>query len=464
MSRTIAFVGALRVEQHDFAIVRQRGPRMRSRLFLLALVLLFNCASAAFAQKQTSNDTYEDPTARVFQLVLPSEHLFGDWGGLRPRLEESGIIPRLILVTDVAGNPTGGRSQGATQASSIELSLFFDLDNIFGLKGGSVFASFSQRWGTSLSAKYIGNVFSTQQIYGFETFRVVDVSYQQKLFDDRVELRLGRFAQTDDFLVSPYNYGFMSNAFCGNPFGILLDAPGMQAYTGTWAALARVKPTRRSYVKAGVYNGDPAMRENKYHGVNFSMDGPPFVIGEVGYQINGLPGDSRWLGNYKLGGWYDGATLTDFESGAKTRGSWGYYGLFDQVLVPFGSPSSNRGFGVFGSVTVAPDSHVQQLPLFFTAGLSARGLFDARPRDTVSFGVASGYFSEALQRAQRDGHLLGPAGGVQDYEKIIELTYRFDFRKSAFFFQPDFQYIIQPGGTPDVSNAVVFGAQLGFNF
>lgn len=91
-----------------------------------------------------------------------------------------------------------------------------------------------------------------------------------------------------------------------------------------------------------------------------------------------------------MGAWYDHAKLTDFESGARERGSWGFYGLFDQVLVPFGPPGSNRGFGVFGSATVAPDSHIQQLPLFVTAGVSARGLFDARPRDAVSFGVASG--------------------------------------------------------------------------
>jgi porin len=203
-------------------------------LLPLALVLLLICASAAFAQQQTSNETPQDTMARVFQLVLPSEHLFGDWAGLRPKLEQSGVIPRLMLVTDVAGNPRGGRSQGATAPSSVELSLFFDLDKIFGLNGGSVFASFSQRWGNSLSKNYIGNVFSTQQIYGFQTFRVIDVSYQQKLFEDRVELRLGRFATTDDFLVSAYNSGFMSNAFCGNPFGILLNTVGMTAYTGTW--------------------------------------------------------------------------------------------------------------------------------------------------------------------------------------------------------------------------------------
>src|ERR1700741_5101142 len=436
---------------------------MRSRLSLIALAL-FVMSAAAFAQEQTSDDPAEDTGSRVFQLVLPSDHLLGDWGGLRSKLEESGITPRWFLLTDVAGNPSGGHWQGATQASSTALSLFFDLDKIAGLKGGSVFTSFSQRWGNRLSTNYVGNVFSVQQIYGFETFRVIDVSYQQKLLNDRLEFRVGRFAATDDFLDSPYNYGFMSNTFCGNPFGILLDAPGMTAYTGTWAALGKVRPTKRTHVMAAIYNGDPNIRENKYHGVNLSMNGPFFAMWEVGYQVNGLPGDSQRLGNYKFGGWYDHATLTDFESGAKKRGSWGYYGLFDQVVLPFGAPGSNRGFGVFGSVTIAPDSHVQQLPLYFTAGLSARGLTDARPRDAISVGVATGYFSDALKRAQRNGLLVPPEGGVQDHETVVELTYRIDFRKGAFFVQPDFQYIIRPGGTGRLADAPVFGAQLGINF
>ena len=423
-----------------------------------------NSATAASATPQTSADIANDPTSRLFQLVLPSEHLFGVWGGLRSKLEEKGITPRLILITDLAGNTRGGRSQGATAPSSVELSFFFDLEKIAGLKGGSILASFSERWGHNLSREHIGNTFSTQQIFGFQTWRVLDVSYQQKLFDDRVELRLGRFAAMDDFLVSPYNFGFMQNAFCGNPFGIILNAPGMSAYYGTWAALGKVKPTRRSYVMTGVYNGDPKVRENKYHGVNLSLHGPLFAISEAGYQINGLPGDSQRLGNYKLGAWYDHSKLTNFDSGASKRGSWGYYGLFDQVLVPFGAAGSNRGFGVFGSATVAPNSRVQQLPLFVTAGVSARGLFDARPRDVLSIGVASGYFSEHLKRAQRNGRLLDPDGGVPDRETITELTYRFDLRKGAYFIQPDLQFITRPGGTSPFKNTLVLGAQFGINF
>ena len=434
---------------------------MRRCLILLTIVLPLICTVAV---AQTSDDAPQDTTSRVFQLVLPGDHLLGDWGGVRSKLEDSGIVARWFLITDVAGNPSGGRDQGATQASSTELSLFFDLNRIASVKGGSIFVSMAQRWGNRLSTEYIGNVFPEQQIYGFETFRVIDVSYQQKLFNGRLEFRGGRFAATDDFLDSPYNYGFMSNAFCGNPFGILLDSPGIMAYTGTWGALGKVRPTRRSHFMAGIYNGDPAMRENKYHGVNFSMDGPLFAMGEIGYTFNGLPGDGARLGNYKLGGWYDHSTLTNFESGTRKLGSWGYYGLFDQVVVPFGTRSSNRGLGVFGSVTVAPDSHVQQLPLYFTAGVSARGFFNARPRDAISLGFATGYFSDSLQRAQRNGLLVPPEGGVQDHERVVEATYRIDLRRGAYFIQPDFQYIVRPGGTGRLPNATVFGAQLGINF
>jgi porin len=37
-------------------------------------------------------------------------------------------------------------------------------------------------------------------------------------------------------------------------------------------------------------------------------------------------------------------------------------------------------------------------------------------------------------------------------------------RKGALFFQPDVQYVMRPGGTGQLANAVVLGCQLGVNF
>jgi porin len=201
-----------------------------------------------------------------------------------------------------------------------------------------------------------------------------------------------------------------------------------------------------------------------------SMHGPVFVIGEAGYKRNGLPGDSRYLGNYKVGFWYDNGQFTDYNSvgypqpSDTKRGNWGLYTLFDQVLVPFGEPGSNRGFGVFGSFLVSPDESVSQMPYFFTAGVASRGIFASRPIDVAGFGVVYGSFSSDLNNAQERQQTLDPTVGVQDYEMVLEWTYRFNLRKGAVFFQPDIQYVINPGGTGEIDNALVLGCQLGFNF
>jgi len=408
---------------------------------------------------------------RPFQLELPRVHLFGDWFGLRPKLEEVGFSPTLTFVSDVAGNVTGGKNQGVTHADNLGLDLLFDFDKLVGLEGGSFLASFSQRSGNSLSKEHVGNVFTIQQVYGGQTFHVIDLAYQQRLFDDRVELRLGRIATGDDFLVSPYNWFFVQNGFNGNPVGIFFNSPGMTAYpNATWGARLKVRPTERTYVMGGVYNGDPAIRDIDHNGADMSMNGPVFVIGEAGHIRNGLPGDAGLLGDYKVGGWYDNAVYTDFETAgfgtppATKRGNWGLYTLADQVLVSFGERSRNSGLGITGSFLISPDESVSQMPYFFTAGIVARGFFPSRPTDVAGFGAVHGHFSSDLRHAQERQQLFDPTIGVQDHETVLEWSYRLYFCQSSVFVQPDVQYVIRPGGTGKIDNALVLGCQVGVNF
>jgi porin len=441
----------------------------------VAILVILGWAAAAHAE-DTAPPPQAPPGTRTlaetpFQLVLPQGHAFGDWAGSRTWLEEHGITPTLTLVMDALGNPTGGMQQGFRQASNLALDLHFDLHKLFGLAGASFLISFSERFGSSLSREDIGNVFTVQQVFGGQTYRLVDVSYQQQLFDDRVELRVGRVAAGDDFLVSPYNYVFVQNGFDGNPVGIFFNAPGMTAYpNATWGGLVKVKPTKRMYVMGGVYNGDVSIRANEHHGADWSMAGPLFAIGEVGYQVNGLPGDAGLIGNYKAGVWYDDHQYIDFTTVARggatqvTRGNWGLYGLFDQVLVPFGAPGSNRGFGVTGSVLVSPDQSVSLMPFFATAGAVIRGIFASRPTDVGGLGVVYGHFSNDLQDSQRRARESGSGIGIQRYEMALELTYRFRFHRDSLFFQPDLQYIIRPGGTGRTPDAFVAGFQAGISF
>jgi porin len=400
-----------------------------------------------------------------FQLILPRDHLLGDWFTTRTWLEERGITPTLTFVTDSLGNPMGGREQGFTTANNVGLDLNFDLEKLANLEGASFLLSMSYRFGGSLSANYIHNVFTVQQVFGGETFHLINVAYLQKLFDDRVEVRIGRIGTGDDFLVSPYDYVFVQNGFDGNPVGIFFNSPGMTAYPNdTWGALVKVRPTARTYIMAGVYNGDPSIRSNDLHGADFSMDGPLFAIGEIACQLNSLPGDGGMIGNYKAGFWYDNSLYSDFNTGAVNRGNWGFYSMFDQVLVRFGEQGSHRGFGIAGSFLVSPDQSISQLPYFFTAALVTRGIFRSRPRDIIGLGVVYGHFSNDLQNSQERAQRLGSNFGVQSHETVLELTYRLALLKSALYVQPDLQYVFRPGGTGQLGDALVLGAQVAVNF
>src|SRR5262249_5686509 len=160
-----------------------------------SIVIVILCCSAARTRSEDNTEASAgtrslDPLP--FQLILPREHLFGDWFTTRTSLEDHGITPTLTFVTDSLGNPSGGTGQGFTTANNVGLDLNFDLEKLVGLEGGSFLFSMSYRFGGGLSANYIHNFFPVQQVFGGETFRVVNIAYLQKLFDDRIELRLGR--------------------------------------------------------------------------------------------------------------------------------------------------------------------------------------------------------------------------------------------------------------------------------
>jgi len=434
----------------------------------VSIVIVILCCSAAVVRSEDIDEASAGTRSLgplPFQLILPREHLLGDWYGTRTWLEDRGIVPTLTFVTDSLGNPSGGKEQGFTTANNVGLDLNFDLEKLCGLEGGSFLLSMSYRFGGSLSANYIHNVFTVQQVFGGETFHLINLAYQQKLFDDRVELRLGRIATGDDFLISPYNYVFVQNGFDGNPVGIFFNSPGMTAYPNdTWGALVKVRPTARTYIMGGVYNGDPSIRDNSNNGADFSMDGPLFAIAEVAYQPNSLPGDGGLIGNYKAGFWYDNSLFSDFNTGEFERGNWGFYTLFDQVLVRFGEQGSHRGFGIAGSFLVSPDQSISQMPYFFTVALVTRGIFPSRPVDIIGLGIVYGHFSNDLQNFQRGAQQLDPNVGVQSHETAVELTYRLALLKSALYFQPDLQYVFRPGGTGRIPDALVLGAQVGVNF
>jgi hypothetical protein len=70
-----------------------------------------------------------------------------------------------------------------------------------------------------------------------------------------------------------------------------------------------------------------------------------------------------------------------------------------------------------------------------------------KPWGALDLDVASGHFSKELRRAQKNGQLPGLGGG-QHYETPIDLTYRLEFRTSAFFIQRACNISFSPAARP----------------
>jgi len=206
-----------------------------------------------------------------------------------------------------------------------------------------------------------------------------------------LSIRLGRLTINsvygEEFLASEYFKAFTSVGIDLVPLAPFLNAPGAFGYPfATWGARIKFEPVDQFYVMGGVYNGDPALKDPTNHGVDFSLKGPPFVIGEVGFRPNygneamGLPT------NLKFGAYFNGGTFEAFDSSpagglpANTAaGNYGLYALGDQAILRWGDPSENRHLGIFAAFNWAPDQRVNPVPYFFDTGLVAYGLLPSRP-------------------------------------------------------------------------------------
>ena len=470
------------------------------RLSLAAVVLISlsaTCAQqSAAAESMMGQAHHRYPALRQFWRAVEEDleeeleelepswfrqkHTTDKWMGQRSTLASWGILPTLTYVSNVLGNPVGGQHKKVAYDDNIGLDLHVDLEQLAGLHDLVFHVSGSMRSGRSLSAVALGNTFPVSNLFGGETIRFYALYLEQSFLEDTVSVMLGRFGVGDEFLTSPLYSVFLNNAIDGNPISVLINIPTFSsaAYpVAQWGLRATVKPKRDWYIMAAISNGDQTLARNSAHGVDFSFrhKAAIFAIGEIGYLHNQTDDSTRLPGNYKFGGYYDSGLFADLSRGNKGSASvvssllprkehnnYGFYILADQEVYRETDPKHIQGLTPFAGVTFAP-SDINTFPFFFMAGLVYTGLIPGRDRDTVGFGIAYGQFSNDLRRTQHaQQHRSGSSAGMQEFEMVLELTYQIELAPHLIV-QPDMQYIIQPGGTGHIPDALVLGVQFVVN-
>jgi porin len=431
--------------------------------------------------------TYYDPYPSNYigsEEWLDGPSLSGDWWGVRNMLDDSGVELSGSYTNNIAGNPVGGKSAGFTYTDNIGFGAELNFEKLIGWQGLTLTVSGLNRSGSSLSQENIGNQFTVQQVFGGQTVMFYALAAEQKMFDDKVSLKFGRFATGDDFASSPFYWLYMNNGIDGNPQALPVNTQFSAYPWAVWAARLKIQPTPEWTAQLGVYQVSDRVFDRTYHGLDWSIrpnDGvllisqfgwsPEFFKKPVETESDGkslasgksagksvAPAKMEGLpGNYWFGAYYSPWQFAQFGTEETATNSYGFYWHADQMIFRE-RPGSDQGLTLWSAFVLSPQQNIAKLPFQFNGGLAYKGLVPTRDEDQTVFGIVYGKFSRNYARSVNE-----TGGGYPQYEMVLELGYRVQLTKFAYV-QPDLQWVINPGGTGNIPNALVLGAQMGVTF
>lgn len=422
---------------------------MKHAALLIAALALAGKAAPAFAQSVQKGEanTQESPPPGLFQ----------PFDALRGRVVDAGIVLTVRYTSELAYNPLGGNTDRVTESGQVDLGAKLDLEKLAGLRGGALNAVITWRRGRLLDqVADLGTLQQTQEVYGRgQTWRLTRFWYEQSL--GRVSGKLGRSNVGEDF--ATFSCDFMNLTFCGAQPGNIVGGYWFNWPVSQWMARAKLS-VGDGYVQIGAYEVNPRnLRKTFTLGYVHGATGVLIPVESVWKpKLGGLPGI------YRVGAWYDtsraGDAVLDRNHGLaiitgtdplQREGRWGGWAMVrQQVTGSIDETGTARGLTLFARATRA-DRRTARLDSQVALGLFYEGLHLIGADDALGVGVGGTHVNGRVAAAEQ---VAGQRR--QESEYVGEIFYSFH-PIPGIVVRPNVQYVIDPGGRPDLRNVVVLG-------
>lgn len=386
------------------------------------------------------------------------QYLLGDWNGQRTELAQQGIKFEANLLTDTAYLADGGRNAGADPLTSAQLWLGtqLDLEKLAGWNGVTVRAAMSARQGQSTSIRDLQDPSAPQMANAQGTFgrgnqdsRLSELSIEKNYKEQGLSIKAGRLGLGMDFNVMACD--FASTAFCAAQMGKWQGNIWMNTPVSQWGARIKQQLNPELAVQVGVYefnpdNGNGAKEDQGWSLDTEHADGvtiPAEIVWTPKSLINNLPG------SYRVGGMYNTAddpiNQKDIVTGQAEDRTFAGWLAIEQQLTSTGQ--GRQGLHSFANFTwhdrvTNKVDHSQQL------GVKYIGLLDSQPNDILGLAVNRVHVNNRFAESR-------PAFNA-DAEYNIELNYSYNATKWLML-RPNLQYVVNPGATNNVDNALLLG-------
>lgn len=361
----------------------------------------------------------------------------GDWGGLRTTAEDRGLSFAASYTGEWFGVLSGGVSSRGTVRGLFDLNATLDMDRAFGWTGGTIFADAYWIDGNSISER-AGDLQGVSNIDAEDRVQLAELWFAQDLFDGSLRVKIGKIEANADF-------AFVDSAgdFINSSAGFTPAIVGMPSYPDpAFGVVVSWSPTDWFALTGGVFDG-----ANAVDGVRTGTRGPSSFFSDR------LSDDYFWIAEANLswsGGragvaaWHHTGEFERFAGGTKS-GTTGFYALAEHRIW---SPEEGRGLDLFAQFGWADDA-VSEVSWHLAGGVVWVGPCVARSDDALGL-----YVSHAA---------LSSEAGFDHDETVFEVFYRWQLTPWASV-KPDIQYILRPGGDPDIDDALVAGVRFEVSF
>jgi porin len=379
--------------------------------------------------------------------------LLGDLGGVRPALAQHGITTTIAFTGEIMSNIHGGVRQDTGADLLLDWVIDVDLNKAIGWTGGS--AHLNPMWlaGDGIGDD-VGDLTFVSNISGRGGVRIYEIWLQQSVFEDALSLRAGILAADQEFILSGPGMLYFNSVF-GGPVFLSPNLRWPIYPVGALGARLKANLAKGVYVQAAAYNGDPGSEEANRSGLRTRLTnaGGVFSILEAGWSTG-----ETLRSSLKAGAFHHSGDFVEFETGAVRHGLSGGYVAGEQAL--FRDLSSiggckEGGVDIFLRNGIAQDDRAFVV-YGLDAGVNVLGLLPGRPADVLGLGVIYARISREFAAAQPDRPLWGQ-------ETLFEATYKITLTP-WWSLQPDFQYVVHPGGSTAMANAIVLGVRIDLLF
>lgn len=378
---------------------------------------------------------------------LQWDYATGDWDGNRKVWSGHGVDFLATYTAQVWGTTVGGLQPGASYTGLLQFGMNADFEKALGWKGGSFRTTWLWISGGQPSVSEVGSLLAVSPIEGPPSFRVLDLWLQQRLFDDVLNLRAGVFNADAEFTVSD-NAALFQNAGFGWPTFYAGTRGGAPVYPFAAPGIhAAAEPGGGWKIHAAAMQSEVPAPEDNPSNFAWRLDRSDgfLLLGEI---QRGDPA-ARMPGQAKAG--------VIFNTGSDDSGAWGsgfVYGIIDRMFWRESAAGDPQGAAWFarGGFAVSPNTDLLSL---VNTGFTYTGLFPGRDADTAGCAFCWAQLSPGASEELE--------GGNRGLEMVVEWTYQAQITP-WFTLQPDVQFILQPGGSTALGNALVVGLSAALAF